>query len=229
MAQKATFPMLPGAHWWALREKFKQSIPGVVTDSYLAAALNMQPGSARVNVLPYLRDIGLINKENKTQELAKAWRDDAQYANVCRQIREKIYPEDLRSAAPDPTKDRSTIERWFANNTGAGASAVRRMTQFYLILLEADAKKKSETREVKPNGRKKQAKQAKQTMREKEVAVKSQESTAPRSPIPPCSDDISSALPGVSINLQIHISADATPDQIDKIFESMAKHIYKKK
>jgi len=29
--------------------------------------------------------------------------------------------------------------------------------------------------------------------------------------------------------LQIHISADATPDQIDKIFESMAKHIYKKK
>ena len=52
MANNATFPMLPGAHWWALREKFKQSIPGVVTDSYLAAALNMEAKSARANVLP---------------------------------------------------------------------------------------------------------------------------------------------------------------------------------
>jgi hypothetical protein len=117
MAKNSTFPMLPGAHWWVLREKFKQSIPGVVTDSYLAAALNMQAKSARVNVLPYLRDIGLIGDDNKTQALAKAWRDDSQYADVCRQIREKIYPDELRSAAPDPSKDRSVIERWFANHT----------------------------------------------------------------------------------------------------------------
>lgn len=33
--------------------------------------------------------------------------------------------------------------------------------------------------------------------------------------------------PDININLQIHISSDATPDQIDKIFESMSKHIYK--
>jgi len=44
MAEAKSFPMLPGAHWWALRDKFKQSIPGVVTESYLAAALNMQHG-----------------------------------------------------------------------------------------------------------------------------------------------------------------------------------------
>ena len=56
---------------------------------------------------------------------------------VCKEIRERIYPEELRSAAADPSKDRSAIERWFANHTGAGASAIRRMTQFYLILLEA--------------------------------------------------------------------------------------------
>jgi hypothetical protein len=37
-AERKSFPMLPGAHWWALREKFKQSIPGVVTDSYLVLA-----------------------------------------------------------------------------------------------------------------------------------------------------------------------------------------------
>jgi hypothetical protein len=36
----------------------------------------------------------------------------------------------------------------------------------------------------------------------------------------------SQQLPGININLQVHISADATPDQIDQIFASMAKHIY---
>jgi hypothetical protein len=38
--------MLPVAHWWALRKKFKQSIPGVVTDSYLSTVLNMAVKSA---------------------------------------------------------------------------------------------------------------------------------------------------------------------------------------
>jgi hypothetical protein len=36
------------------------------------------------------------------------------------------------------------------------------------------------------------------------------------------------AAPGVHINLEIHISADATADQIDLIFAAMAKHIYKR-
>ena len=36
------------------------------------------------------------------------------------------------------------------------------------------------------------------------------------------------AAPGVHINLEIHISADASPDQIDLIFAAMAKHIYKR-
>jgi hypothetical protein len=230
MAKNSTFPMLPGAHWWALREKFKQSIPGVVTDSYLAAALNMQVKSARGNVLPYLRDIGLIGDDNKTQELAKTWRDDSQYATVCKQIRERIYPEDLRSAATDPSKDRSTIERWFANNTGAGASAIRRMTQFYLVLLEGDVEKKPQDRSTKSNeGKTKPSEKSPRDAKRKEpLSPKPAESPVQNASSGAPGKDGSPSFPGVSINLQIHISSDATPDQIDKIFESMAKHIYRK-
>lgn len=36
------------------------------------------------------------------------------------------------------------------------------------------------------------------------------------------------SVPDININLQVHISADATPDQIDQIFASMAKHIYQR-
>lgn len=66
--EKATYPMLPTNHWWALRKKFKQSIPGVVTDNYLATVLNMKVTSARGNVLPYLKQLGIIDEEGRTGE-----------------------------------------------------------------------------------------------------------------------------------------------------------------
>lgn len=222
--------MLPGAHWWALREKFKQSIPGVVTDGYLAATLNMQPKSARANVLPYLEDIGLIDNDGKTQELAKAWRDDHKYADVCKQMRELIYPDDLLAAAPNPAQDRKPAERWFANNTGAGTSAVRRMGQFYAILVEADvAKKKPDSASDVKMVKTKEVRSKKEHKTDTRQGESPGQTTAHNAAnIHPGDQSSPSTPPGISINLQIHISADATPDQIDKIFESMAKHIYKK-
>jgi hypothetical protein len=58
---KKSFPMLPIAHWWSLRRKFKQSLPGVVTGKYLATVLNMVEKSANVNVLPYLTTASVFN------------------------------------------------------------------------------------------------------------------------------------------------------------------------
>lgn len=225
MAEKKSFPMLPGTHWWALRDKFKQSMPGIVTDSYLAAALNMQARSARANILPYLKDVGLIDEEGKTLDLAKAWRDDHQYADVCKQIREAIYPEELFAVAPDPATNRATVERWFANQTGSGATAVRRMTQLYIILVDADVDKRKER---KAKGKEKKAATPTKKAEAKPTEKKSVKAPAPdpRTPTPPPPSP--QGMPGVSINLEIHISADASPDQIDKIFESMAKHVYKK-
>jgi len=218
---KKHFPMLPIAHWWNLRDKFKQSIPGVVTDNYLASALDTTPKSARNNILPYLKDIGLIDEEGKTQELAKAWRDDHQYSDVCKKILESIYPEELRSAISTPNEERRAVGRWFANHTGTGASAVRRMAAFYIVLSEGDVSKKPDKKEtITP--KKKEARPRTQARSKSTVMTEPQtEPSKQQTLAPPWG-------PGVNINLEIHISSDASPDQIDKIFESMAKHIYKK-
>lgn len=215
--QKKTYPMLPIAHWWALRKKFKQSIPGVVTDGYLATVLKMQAQSARANVLPYLKDLGIIDADGKTGERAKQWRDDARYAVVCKQILEEVYPEELRDAVTDSTQ-RAEAEGWFAHATGTGESAARRMAQLYSILLEADPAK-----QAVPEKAEKPKKAPKLTAK----AEKSPD--AP--PAIPASGHVSAQHlegPGIHINLEIHISADSTPDQIDAIFASMAKHIYKR-
>ena len=223
--QKQSFPMLPINHWWALRKKFKQSIPGVVTDSYLATVLNMQENSARANVLPYLKQLQIIDEEGKTGERAKLWRDDGHYAEVCKAIREEIYPAELLDAVPNPNTDRNQAERWFANRTGAGDSAAKRMAAVYAVLVAADASKQPD-QEKKEQPRK--VSQERPTPR----ATKA----IPPSPTVPLAATYQDRhreglperqqIPGININLEIHISADSTPDQIDQIFASMAKHIY---
>ena len=225
--EKKSFPMLPIAHWWQLRRQFKKSIPGAVTDNYVATVLGMQPNSARANVLPFLEDLGIIGEDNKPTERAALWRDDDHYAEVCKDILKEVYPQDLLDAVPDPSSNRAQAERWFAHRTRAGEAAVKRMAGLYAVLAEADATKQ-------PDLEKKEAKER--------PAKSAKEKVAPKPPADSLPDPNAllqeheklerekilsrRSAPGININLQVHISADATPDQIDQIFASMAKHIY---
>lgn len=229
---RRSYPTLPVSQWWALRKRFKQSIPGVVTDSYLAAALGMGIPSARTNVLPHLRTLGIIDAEGKPTERAKLWRDDEHYAEICQTIVDIVYPEELRHAVPNPSAERERAARWFAQDTGAGENAVSKMVGIYAVLIDADVTKQ-------PDGEKKA-----------QAAKAPSKATSPRKQPPTASgkrvDHVerlnspegdgdsghhhrSPLVPEVNVNLQIHISADASPDQIDQIFASMAKHLYKGK
>jgi Family of unknown function (DUF5343) len=213
--------MLPIGHWWELRKKFKQSIPGVVTDSYLATVLDMQANSARANVSPFLKQLGIIDEEGKTGERARLWRDDDQYPVVCKAMLQEVYPRELLEAVPNPNTDRARAERWFANQTGAGQAAAKRMAALYAVLADGDASKQPD-QEKKDRNRKgnqerppreKKAGSAPVTAAAHQDNGKNSSHGQPRAP-------------GININLEIHISADATPDQIDQIFASMSKHIY---
>lgn len=215
--QKKSYPMLPIAHWWALRKKFKQSIPGVVTDGYLATVLQMQAQSARANVLPYLKDLKIIEDDGKTGDRAKQWRDDARYPAVCKEILVEVYPEELRDAVADTTQ-RTQAESWFANETGTGKSAAGRMAQLYMVLLEGDpAKQVASDKAEKPKKAQKLAPKAAKIHK-----------APPAVPAPGHVASEHFEAPGIHINLEVHISADSTNDQIDAIFASMAKHIYKR-
>jgi len=215
---KKSFPMLPIGHWWSLRRKFKQSLPGVVTGKYLATVLNMVERSANVHVLPYLKTLGIIDDKGKTTERAKLWRDDQHYPEVCRAMLEDVYPKELLETVPNPTDDRAEAKRWFAHHSGVGEIAVRRMAALYSLLVDADVSKQNQEKPAKTA--KPTEPKVRESRRQPPVTPPDPEATTPL-PNPP-------AAPGVHINLEIHISADATADQIDLIFAAMAKHIYKR-
>ena len=216
--RKTSYPMLPVNHWWALREKFKQSIPGTVTANYLATVLNMKEVSARANVLPFIQQLGITDDEGKTLDRAREWRDDTMYPDVCATMAKEVYPSELLEAVPDPANNRNDAKRWFSNKTGAGATAVSRMTLLFSVLIDADPTNGPGS---KSTGRKSKT----TTSRAKKEATGA---TTKADPQQIEEQHRSDDAPSVHINLQIHVSSDATPDQIDKIFESMATHIYRK-
>lgn len=213
---KPAFPMLPAKHWWLLRRRFKQSIPGTVTDNYLSTVLEMEVKSARANVLPYLVSMGIIDEDGKTLDRAKHWRDDLEYPKVCDEILEDVYPRELLDTFQGQEIKPEAITRWFSNHTGAGDSAVRRMVGTFTLLLKKDPLAEPER---KPSNT------------EKMIAPKKKVTTLPK----PATQETKTTTtktenvgPSLNINVQVHISSDATPDQIDQIFQSMAKHIYNK-
>ncbi|MEO7030091.1 MAG: DUF5343 domain-containing protein [Acidobacteriaceae bacterium] len=232
---RKTYPTMPSSLWWALRKKFSQSIPGVVTDSYLATVTGMALISARTNVLPALKSFGLIDQDGKPLERIKLWRDDESYPEVCKAIVRDIYPDELIHAVPNPRAERAKVEKWFAQKGGVGKNAAGKIAAMYTILTEADATKQPDG-ERKLGGQKKDSTRSESRTRNvsatKDHEAIDDQSKTPKGPEKGNAQNESDSVarkqgPDVNINLQIHISADSSSDQIDQIFASMAKHLYK--
>lgn len=229
--RRKTYPMMATTHWWSLRKRFRAAIPREVTPTYLASALGMNETSARANILPSLRATGIIDNDGKPTDRAVRWRDDAQYAAVCEEIRQGTYPGELLDLAPDPSVGRGVIQSWFANHTGMGESGAQKLTSFYVMLLDADPTKQADggngaapSRPASKTPRKAPAKAA--------ALARHAPPAAPQAAAAPEGDRAHSSAPAprrnqsdLHINVQIHISSDSSADQIDQIFASMAKHL----
>jgi hypothetical protein len=231
--KKKGYPKIPRNNWFLLRDKFKQRTPERVSPSYVATALSMGEASASANIIPPLRVFGLIDEAGKPSDLAYDWRDDKKYAEVCKQILEATYPQELRDLFHDVNVSVKDVETWFARNAKVGQSAARAYAATYLMLLEADLSKAKEQTGGKPKAANGSGKAA--TVSAK-APVK-----APKAPAPPAEANTKAGSeqhassednarrrgfsPNLHVDIQIHISPDSSPEQIDKIFESMAKHL----
>lgn len=218
--KRSTFPMLPAIHWWSLRNKFQKGIPKTLSDTSLSTVLKTKPDSVRVNVLPYLKAIGLIDEKGNVLEKASEWVDDSRYGDVCAGIVAAIYPKDLTESIPNPAKERKAVEAWFSERTKAGTSAVKRMASFYTLLAEADLSKKRE-RPAGPAKKAGGAARAESAVREGKGKGKPEREKGP-------APARASELMPVNMNIQIHIPADASPEQIQEIFRNIGKYLYRK-
>lgn len=219
---KERYPNMPTNNWLALRKKFRNTIPAKVTTSYLASALQISEDSAKNNVLPSLRITGIVDEEGKPTERAVKWRDDSHYAQVCKEIKEDVYPQELLDLASDENFDRTAAKSWFANRLRVGENASRKFSSFFVTLNEADLSKETETPERsknKPKAERNPKISAPKQNKEKleSVDTPQQESEKDRT--------TNRFQPKLHIDVQIHISPDSSAEQIDTIFASIAKHL----
>jgi len=220
---RKSYPIMSTSSWWALRKRFKGTIPKEVTPTYVASALSMSEASASANVLPSLRMTHIIDDDGKPTDLAVRWRDDDEYPKVCAEIIEAVYPQELRDLASGPDAERAVVEKWFGKHTRTGESMVGKLAAFYLMLCEADPAKQAEPAAAPA------ARAAAGGRRERPVIAPRPAARAATAPAPPAPAATAPAgngsMPALNINVEIHIPADASADQIDQIFASMAKHL----
>ncbi len=217
--QSRGFPMIPARIWWELRAKAKRSPPPEITASYVATACGISEKAA-ANVVPHLRRVGLIEKDsNKTTPRLFDWREDESYAKVCADVLKELYPAELRDALPPPDPDRSQAERWFARKTQTGESSSKQMASFYALVAKADVRE-SEQGEGEGGAPRPRPRPA---PREPPAPKRRNETSAPdRNDVRP-----KTHVPAMHIDIQIHISPQSSPEQIDAIFASMARHLYR--
>jgi hypothetical protein len=184
------------------------------------------PGSARDNIVKPFQIAGIIDEDGNLTELGQLWRNDDTYAEACERILREAYPEEIQHLG-----DTAAVERWFTGH-GFGASNARQMTATFRLLSEplpdelpvrAGAKNDKGRSERRTNSKTTAA-----TPLRVKASVKPAEKAEPVQQGSPSGNAPLQQPPTLQMNLQIHLPLDATPEQIDIIFASMAKHLYNK-
>ena len=230
---KVAYPYMSSGQWFLIRNKLRSSLPVSIGIDWVQAALNTSEKGAK-NTLPQLRNIGIIDADGRVQDIAKALRDDEDYSEACKELREILYPAELLESYDDPNADPASVARWFMRNAGTGELSAKGQAKFYLTLLRAELPDVEDVPKRAPRKRAATTRPVKQGTEEgvglEHASPEAQAFASSSAPAPhvaaPAPTSTRSIGPNLHIDVQIHISADASESQIESVFKSMAKHLY---
>lgn len=230
MADSTSYPQLPSTVWSGVWRILHDSPSRKIDENVLSIELGVQKTAAR-QYLKELQRLGLFNDDLSQTDLAKKWRQDGDDPDIISEILEKAYPRELIDLAPPQRLDREKISRWFVTQ-GLGAGAAQNKAATYMRV--ANGVSAIEQRQT-ANGAKAKRGSGLRPSRSQSVSREAQSSS-----LPVAVEDENSQVneneeksgrksqrvgfPELAVNVQIHISADSSAEQIDAIFNSMRKY-----
>lgn len=225
MAEKLRYPQIPATVWWGVRSILNKVPRAKVDEKLLGAQLGVQDTAAKQYVAE-LKAVGILDDECKATELASKWRLEESYAAAAKEIIERNYPEALLHLSPPDDPNREKVVSWFKREGfGQGAALNKAATYLLLGAMQPDVapgksiKKDAPVKSVVTSDKGRRAEGAKQpTSKGLDSRSLSREVDLGRS-----GGGLSVPL---NVNVQIHISADATSDQIESIFAAMKRYLY---
>jgi len=217
---------MPANAWRTLRAKAAAAPTTKFTPEVVATLMGMStPDSAERNTVSPMRRLGLIDEDGNLTSRGNKWRTDLSYGEACQEILDDIYPDDLGTLVDDDNSpDATKVKAWFGHQ-GYGDSNARQMSATYVMVAkkqvpEPPATDSGNAKNDAPPIEKPTKKPPKpeETEKSQDIVANQQIGRTLRS----------DNEPTVHLDIQIHIPADATPEKIDQIFSSMAKHLYAK-
>jgi hypothetical protein len=218
MAEKTSYPQIPSTVWWGVRNLLQRSPNATVNERTLGVDLQVQEAAAR-QYLTELKRVGILNDDNKGTPLANKWRHDETYSDAVREILSNAYPEDLIQVAPPELADRQKVISWFTRE-GLGVGTAGNKAATYL-LLGSTTPNEAPTRGGAPP----QRVSPRDPPPTKRNSTPSARSPAPATQMQSHQPRQADHIP-LNINVQIHISAEASGDQIETIFSAMRRYLY---
>lgn len=220
-----SYPKVPTKSWARLRARAVAAPSFKMTGDAVSALLGMSgERSATDNVVYPLRRLGIIDDEGALTERGAKWRTDSGYGEACDEILAEIYPDALSHLVDDDGRPDSTAVRTWFDQQGFGASNAGQMASTYVMIAskqipEVVAPSNVASAASKATAQKAPAKKASATKAPLRKATGEGEGGVPPTP---------QNGPSLHLDIQIHLPPDATAEQLDRIFESMAKHLYQR-
>jgi len=222
---KAGYPTIPESNWWSIRSQFKKTLPSNVSISYIKNLLGLTVDQAAKNLISPLRSLSIIDEHGTPTGLANQWRQDSTYPQACEKMLKATYPQELLDLFPEKDFDHAKAKEWFKSTRKLGENAASKAASLFAILKSGELKSN--------NG---SPRTSVKTSKPRKAIQKSTAQTSPTSiqnpqklDAPASTEAVTKANPQMAmhVDLQIHISPDASAEQIDAIFASIAKHLYK--
>jgi hypothetical protein len=218
-----TYPSLSVSAWRTLRARSVSAPSTKFTPGNIAALLGLSSTqSATNNVVLPMRRLGLMDDDGSLTPRGQKWRVDSSFADACQEILDHVYPDELTMLTDDDgTPNAQKVKLWF-DRQGFGASNARGMASTYVMIASKQLPDAvGEAKKTVPKAAPRKASSAGAVKRSQQSSVNSRADDSPPKQHAERSDG-----PNVHLDIQIHIPADASADQIDQIFASMARHLY---
>ncbi len=186
----------------------KMGIPDTITTKWLPSigfkSTNDRP------IVKIVKFIGFANSSGQPTTRWQSYRDQNQSKRIMAQGILEGYSE-LFEQYPDAyQRNDEDLKNYFRANSTAGEQVITYTLGTFKILCSlADFSQNGSKSEEEPQNF---------------LDAENQSNM----PLPSSVASHQSGKPSLHIDVQIHIDSDATPEQIDQIFKSMAKHLYDK-
>ena len=224
---RRTVPYAPWAQVESFLNKIRILNPRVIDVGYLRANdMGGQQPSPLMNTIQFLGLVDVNGTPSARLESLKVKGDD-QYRSALAKVVEEAYAE-LFDAVDVESADRDILYNQIRSVYGSSPRVAETATPLFIALSReaglyvADDSRTPASKPQRPSRIRKQGRIKEDGIRQTTATAGSE---AASDPAPPQADGFGPAL---HIDVQVHIDSSATAEQIDQIFSSMARHLYRR-